>query len=395
MMMRLKLLIGMFLGSVEVKATSPSPPIKPIYDVTKFETEFLSKWIEQYRLSSKYPAGSFSLTPNGSESHPYSTSDVAHVLCFANQLDSLTELEKDSWAEVINQFQGRDGFYQNISGGGTLWHAVGYVTSGLGLLERQPLHRNIMFDKIASTPSLWEPTIQALLNVDETPAPENITSGCNSGYPCAQNIASLASWYIQTNSSTGLLEEYRPFMEWYFPYLKSVADPVTGLWCSDAQKKKHGEINCIGGSFHVDSVFQYVVRNALYPAGSNGKKDLSATFPFPKAQLNSSLALQSESGAWSSDGLQYLDVDGIYQTTRPSVQLGKSRWSQVETACDKLMAITTNALTDESILFGHLSSSSHLLPGLVSAVAECQTHFPNMIKSIKPWKMCLDQVPYI
>jgi hypothetical protein len=51
--------------------------------------------------------------------------------------------------------------------------------------------------QIASTPSLWESTVGGLLNEDVSPAPYNITSGCNEGYACAQNIASLLSWFVQ------------------------------------------------------------------------------------------------------------------------------------------------------------------------------------------------------
>lgn len=83
------------------------------------------------------------------------------------------------------------------------------------------------------------------------------------------------------------------------------------------------------------------------------------------------------------------------QVTRPAVQLGRVRWPQVRTACDRLMALVVPALNDESKLFGSISSSSHNLPALVAAVAECQKQFPDMITSRSPWPMCLDNVPYI
>ena len=67
----------------------------------------------------------------------------------------------------------------------------------------------------------------------------------------------------------------------------------------------------------------------------------------------------------------------------------------MEVACDRLMAITTEALTNERLFFGDISETSHTLPALVSAVAECQRYWPEMITTTKPWKMCLDEVPYI
>ena len=54
--------------------------------------------------------------------HPYSPSDVAHVLCFTGNLANITDAEKDGWAARINSFQRDDGFYSNhdrnnVSGG--------------------------------------------------------------------------------------------------------------------------------------------------------------------------------------------------------------------------------------------------------------------------------------
>ena len=53
-------------------------------------------------------------------------------------------------------------------------------------------------------------------------------------------------------------ERYRSFVDWYLKFLRDQADPSTGLWCTPAQKAKYGTINCIGGSFHIDFVFQCV-----------------------------------------------------------------------------------------------------------------------------------------
>jgi hypothetical protein len=194
----------------------PPPPISNSYDLTHFETVLLPKWVAQYALPTN---GQFSFHPNGRMPHPYATSDVAHVLCFTGQLGNLTNEDRTAWAAVINSFQREDGFYDNTDAagvsGGSLWHAAGYVPAGLSLLGQAPLRRNIMFDTIAATKALWEPTISALLERDERHSiPNNISSGCGSGYDCAQNIASLMSWQIMTNASFGGLSIYADFVEW-------------------------------------------------------------------------------------------------------------------------------------------------------------------------------------
>jgi hypothetical protein len=111
--------------------------------------------------------------------------------------------------------------------------------------------------------------------------------------------------------------------------------------------------------------------------------------------MTCSVCAQLPSGGWTQDGMAYLNVDGIFQVTRPAVQLGRIRWTEVRASCDRLMALVTGALNDEVKLLGSVSSTSHNLPALVAAVAECQKQFPDMIKSTRPWPMCLDTVPYI
>jgi hypothetical protein len=365
-----------------------------VYDVSAFEA-LVPKWIAQYKLPGS--AANFSFAPGGTVPHPYAPSDVLHVLCGTGQLGMLTAADRAAYVTQIQSFQQPNGFFNesdsNGQAGGSMWHAAGYVTAGLSILGAQPVRNNQLFERIAATPSLWEPTVHALLHADDVLPPLNISSGCSDGYPCAQNIASLASWWIQTNTSTGGLNRHASFLSWYFKYLRSQTDPVTGLWCTANQIAKHGEINCIGGSFHIDFVMQHVV---MFPEHAPVGTD--ASFAYPSQVLNSSLALEMHSGGWTPDGMAYLNVDGMYQATRPSLQLGKVRWAEVERSCDKLMALVTSALNDKDALLGTHStvgSKSHNLPALVGAVAECRKQFPEMIKSTRPWRNCLDFVPYI
>lgn len=257
-----------------------------VLDVTLFETQLLPRWLAQYQLPG---VGNYSFQPHNQHPHPYAASDVLHVLCFTGQMN-LSEADKDQFASAINAFQHADGFFDvGTPSGGSMWHAAGYVTAGLSLIDRFPALPNVMFDRIAATPSLWAQTVDALLDEDVTPAPSNITSGCSEGYSCAQNIASLVAWQILTNGSHahgGGMVKYAKFVSWYLQHLTAQADSRSGLWCTEAQRKKHGEINCIGGSFHIDFVFQFLSLHPEYIA-----KGDSARFPFPTQQLNASLSL--------------------------------------------------------------------------------------------------------
>ena len=374
---------------------TPMPPVKAVYDVSKFEA-MVPAWIRQYKLPGS--VANFSFAPGGTVPHPYAPSDVLHVLCGTGQLETLSAQSKAAFVQQIQDFQRADGFFDEADAhgrsGGSMWHAAGYVTAGLSILGAQPKLNNQLFERIAATQSLWQPTVHGLLHADDALPPMNITSGCHEGYACAQNIASLASWWIQTNVSQHGIIRHAPFLSWYFKYLREQSDPETGLWCIASQIQKHGEMNCIGGSFHIDFVMQNVV---MFP--ENAPPGTDASFAYPKQVLNSSLALENKrTGGWTPNGMAYLNVDGMYQVTRPSVQLGKARWDEVEKSCDRLMALVTTALNDEAKILGEQSSVgriSHNLPALIGAVAECKKHFPKMIKTTRPWKACLDYVPYI
>ena len=154
-------------------------------------------------------------------------------------------------------------------------------------------------------------------------------------------------------------------------------------------------VSSIGGSFHIDFVLQYL---RLHPELVGTDLSRAAAFPRAAAQLNESLALQRSNGAWSGDGTAYLNVDGIYQATRPSLQLGRVRWAEVESACTRLLRLIVPTLNNATRLLdtGGLSRHTHVLPALVAAVAECQARFgADMVRTTRPWKMCLDDVPYI
>jgi hypothetical protein len=263
----------------------PPPPVKPVYDVSAFEA-LVPKWIAQYKLPGS--AANFSYEPGGTVPHPYAPSDVLHVLCGTGQLGTLTVEERAAHVDQIRSFQRPDGFFNESDAhgksGGSMWHAAGYVMAGLSILDAQPLRNNALFEAIAATPSLWEPTVHGnhsstqlsrdfqcncaigyqdtlrtvaagtrrnalgfgldlvytcgccwilhnhtgLLHADDVLPPYNISSGCNEGYACAQNIASLASWWIQTNESTGGLVRHSKFLSWYYSYLRAQTDPATG-----------------------------------------------------------------------------------------------------------------------------------------------------------------------
>merc|ERR1711924_544554 len=68
------------------------------------------------------------------------------------------------------------------------------------------------------------------------------------------------------------------------------------------------------------------------------------------ALLNFSLGLQCDDGTWSKGRLGSMTLDGIFQVTRSSLQLHKSRWSEVTRACSSLLKESALQLNDEDTM---------------------------------------------
>jgi hypothetical protein len=106
----------------------------------------------------------------------------------------------------------------------------------------------------------------------------------------------------------------------------------------------------------------------------------------PEALLSFALSLQGDDGLWQGDAGS-MTLDGIFQTTRSSVQLGRRDWDLVEDACDRLLATQAPRVNDAGYVLGR-SQNSHQLPNIVAAIGECATHFPALVKTRRPWTCC-------
>ena len=124
-----------------------------------------------------------------------------------------------------------------------------------------------------------------------------------------------------------------------------------------------------------------------YPLISNKKRSRGVA-----AYGTASVGVSWYARAWSdgpSDALGSLTLDGIFQVTRAALQLRRSyRWDDARAACLKVLALAASRLNDASFVFAHFANTTHDLPNIVAAAAECAQTFPEDVLTDRPWACC-------
>ena len=329
------------------------------FDFTRFEEKFFPEWIEQFKSGESL--GQYSWKKGGPTSL-YGTTDMLISKYIINNL-SLTEEQKDNWAGFINQFQDPEkGWYRKDYTLHYKEHTTAYAIAALYLIDRSPIHRLYEIHKdILPNRKTWEKWI-------EHPNWSFIwaTSHVISGVPAALAM-------------TG--EGKEEFYEWCFNWLDREADPKTGfyrrgllhkIWKSRISKHE------LGGAFHMYYVYEFFDR----------------TWPYPEKIVDHTLNLQHENGLWDKDVTYCIDLDAIYCLTRSSRNAGNYRKRDVKEAIIKYLKRADQIFNNKDFFFGSYDNS-HRLTGALSAIAECQKFYPDLVKTKKPWRQSLDKACFI
>jgi hypothetical protein len=175
---------------------------------------------------------------------------------------------------------------------------------------------------------------------------------------------------------------FTEFYEWYFEYLRDHSDATTGYWVAKTKDK----VNQLGGAFHLYKMFSC----------------FNLSWQYPDKVVDTTLATQNQTdGMWRTGnggthpGLSNcIDLDGIYSLTRSaqlvstnSEEVAPYRWADVKDACDRYVRTAHMQLSDPAnVLQGAWALESHLMHGSLNAVAECAQWFPELVKTVRPWR---------
>lgn len=343
-----------------------------IYDFTFFEEKLLPKWLD--RFSVNYAKGQFSFMPDAVPAL-YGTIDVVHVLATVGQLDHLSETFKDAWSAQMNSFQNATtGFYidkaEYTTPGTQPYHAAGEATASLALLGRSPRFNNSMYIALARKgPAEWQAFFDSFYHGTSTERAGLYCKSKSGIHACGQVIGSIPSVLAYT---TG--KDHAEFIRWWAGWIAERTDKQTGTLCPAENRQTW--FDCLGGGMATHGI-----QLGLQKSGYN--------FPLsdPHALLNFSLGLQGSNGTWRGK-IGSLSLDGIFQASRSSLQLQRSRWAEVRRACSLLLNISAAQLNDEVTVQKTLWNNSHALPNALAAVAECAQLFPHMVRTLRPWTCC-------
>ena len=169
--------------------------------------------------------------------------------------------------------------------------------------------------------------------------------------------------------------------DWAFKWLDAHADPATGYWAGKTPNRVHQ----LGGAFHMYHLYACFGRE----------------WPYAARVVDATLASQRADGMWHPPPSTCIDLDGIYSLTRSArFVIDKStstpyRWADVRGACEKYLRTAAAMLNNASIVLGNggggeanrgYAQNSHLMHGALYAVAECQMWFPDLVRTVRPWR---------
>ncbi len=271
-----------------------------------------------------------------------------------------------AWASVINRFQNpKTGWYKKRYTFHFRSHTAAYAVAALRLLGHAPAHPVRKAERAARSRRSVERWL--------TRVPWSII------WPGSHEVAGIPAIRLMTGQPGDGTEE---FLENWKSWLDARVHPETGFWSRGLMQKLklRGTLTKeeMGGAFHMYFIYEAMGR----------------PWPLPEKIVDATLSLQNENGFWDKDVSYCIDLDGIYCLTRSSRNAGRYRAKDVEAACRRYLKRAEATLNDRAFLFGRYDNS-HRLPGALAAVAECALFYPDMVKSMTPWRQSLDAACFI
>ena len=326
-----------------------------------FLEEMLPEWIAQFKSNDADGPGAYSYLPKGPLC-TYGSTDVLISRFITNQL-TLTEKDKDEWAEKINRFQDpKSGWYKKRYTLHFKEHTTAYAIAALKLIDRKPKYPLFWKDAILKDEKAMESWLNSITW-------SSIWNGSHviSGVPAALLM-------------TG--EGNERFYNWYFNWLDSETDTNSGFWRRGILHRMNilyrPNLHDMAGAFHMYYVYSYCNRS----------------WRFADKAIDWTLKFQNSNGFWNGKVTYCVDLDAIYTMTRGCEILKGYRKEDIKNSVIKYLANAEKTLNNREFLFKNYPDS-HRLTGALCVIAEYQKYFPEMVKTKKKWRQSLDFACYI
>jgi len=292
------------------------------------------------------------------------------------QLGNLSQADRAAWADVINSFQNKStGWFnpypwEHQNQGNWPWHPTGAAMETLDLLNcsscvpRYPMTANLAI--LESNESTWKSFMDKYVVNTSSPWGSSQQAQCVAAIPRSANLSNV--------------QRFAGFYDFYFAYLRNHSSPANGYWPGHTSDP----VDMLGGAFHLYHMFSCA----------------NQAWPHPEKVVDATLASQNQTdGMWRTrhhtghPGVSNcIDLDGVYSTARSALLASDTdgtpyRWDDVKAACSRYLKTAQAQLTDPHyVLHGQWAHDSHLMHGALNAVAECALHFPELVKTVRPWQ---------
>ncbi len=340
--------------------------LKAPYDFRPFEAMY-PEWEKQFFWSDGGGAGEYCYLP-GRPSSLYGATDMLFCRAITGILkESTTEEDRLHWAGVINRFQdpGTGWYKKRYTRTHPREHGTAYALAALKLLGQEPAHPQSWIDELNRGNGMTRARTRFLRRVP-------------------WSIIWMGSHILAGTAAIMMMEERAgaAFLDWYFAWLDAKVAPTSGFWERGLLHRlgilPGGGLHDMGGAFHMFFLYRAAGRDWRYP-----EKVIDAT-----------LSLQGENGFWDGEKSYCNDQDGIYCLPRSNEiiegQRGRGyREDEIRTAVERYLASASDLLNDRERLFTRYANS-HDLPGALCAIAECQKYYPELVRTLRPWRQTLD-----
>eukprot|EP00052_Salpingoeca_macrocollata_P009390 m.74131 g.74131 ORF g.74131 m.74131 type:complete len:361 (-) comp17077_c0_seq2:35-1117(-) len=332
-----------------------------------FERSVLPKWLDSHALENAATHGNYSFFPAAIQpsTSAYGSADMAHLLYFTGQLESLPASTMTNWAVHINSFQNSSGYFSTPDGGlcgFQPWHATAYMSSALALLNATTRFPNAYYRALAAqNATVWHSVFDPLL-LPHSPA------GCDSIHACAHKITSIPATLVLRNATAA-----HEFVAWWFQWVENNLNVSSGTLCPADQAKALGNGVCLGAGAAIHFVYDALDR---------------APWPLRAKVQEFALALQQSNGLWSGSSLaNWLNLDGVMQATHDVSATPHPDLAQQ--ACARFLPAAARILNSWPLTEAEFApKGTHGLPGAVAAVAQCAQVFPQLVQTQRSWRCC-------
>jgi hypothetical protein len=269
------------------------------------------------------------------------------------------------------------------------------------LLGRQPARNVSRFEAIADDPAAWGETFLPILNGTGSNTSTAPFFSCGSIWGCGHALAAIPV----VLAATGHRAANADFFAWLVAQVEAHVDPDTGMLCPAVCKSDGSDLpecsgtlyDCIGGGTPLHSMLSF----------------LGVPWPLPQRVQAFASKLQRPDGLWwpafcptkpsgrcslgrpwaSADHLGdvCINYDGLFHLAQPCRQPGAPPCSaaalgRIRAACATIVRAAHALLDDLGAMHRVFDLGFHYVPVGLATVAECQSWFPEMVVTARPWK---------